>query len=355
MGFGTSDASGSLDLIEIWRMGDSEEDAVLFRSIDRIAVDSRGQVYVAEWYHPAIRVFSNSGEFLREIGREGSGPGEFGNPTDVVVGMDDSLFVWDKASSMRRVSVFSPHDYDLVTTIIVRDELPLDYPDRLIGAVPEGYLLSFRTTFFEDEREGMKLDSPRFIDVYLVNRQDGTLKRRLAHIPDRQMVATRSRGSKGVFIMPFTRMPRVTMNSGGLLYSAYSDSIAITVRSANGQEQRVIRWTHEPVPLTSREVNDYFSGRTRAYRRAAEDAGIPSTKPAFQNYVVDDRDRVWVQLSAPYESRSASYVILDASGNQLGRTELPAHLRLEVIRGDRAYGVLEPNEGAPVLVSYLIK
>ena len=344
-----------LDLVELWRMGDSEEDDALFRKINRIAVDSRGNVYVAEYYHPSVRVFSSTGDLIREIGRGGRGPGEFGNPVDVVIGKADTVFVWDKSPSMRRITVFSPYDYDVVTTLAVHDELALSFPDRLVGVVQEGFLLSHRTTFYLDERQGMKLDSPRFVDVYLANRRGETLERRLAHVRDRTMIATRSWGGASVLIMPFTRLPRITVNSSGLLYSGYSDSIAIAVQSADGETQRVIRWTHDPEPVTSHDVNAYFSTRSKGYRKAAQEAGIPDTKPAFQTFVVDDRDRVWVQLNAALEATVATCVILDATGTEVDRVELPAHLRLELIRGDRAYGVLEKHGEAPVLVAYAIK
>lgn len=353
MGLEESGDPEPLDLVELWRMGDSEEDDALFRRISRIAVDSRGYVYVAEWYHPAIRVFSSTGELIREIGRRGKGPGEFGNPQDVVVGKADTVFVWDK--SHRRITVFSPYDYDVVRTVTVHEEIPLYYPHRLVGVVPEGFLLSFRTTFYLDERQGLKLDSPRFMDVYLANRRGETLEKRLTHVPDRTMVVNSSWGGTSVLIMPFTRLPHITMNSSGLLYSGYSDSIAIAVQSADGQTQRVIRWTHDPEPVTSHDVNAYFSTRSKGYRRAAQKAGIPDTKPAFQNFVVDDRDRVWVQLNTAYKATVATCVVLDASGKEVGRVELPTNLRLELIRGGKAYGVLEKDGEAPVLVTYAIR
>ena len=75
----------------------------------------------------------------------------------------------------------------------------------------------------------------------------------------------------------------------------------------------------------------------------------------FQTFVVDDRDRVWVQLSTAHEVAEATRVILDASGNEVDRVELPAHLRLELVRGDRVYGVLEKEGEAAVLVAYAIQ
>ena len=190
-----SGGADAVDLVELWRMGDSEEDDVLFRSIDRIAVDSRGHIYVVEYDHPAVRVFSSAGDLIREIGREGMGTGEFSNPFDVVIGEADTVFVWDTYSAMRRIAVFSPHDYDVVTTLTVQDDLAFSSPSRLVGMAPEGFLLRYTTTFYQDERKDLKLDSPRFVDVYLANRRGEMLERRLAPVPDKTMVVTRRRGS----------------------------------------------------------------------------------------------------------------------------------------------------------------
>ena len=84
-------------------------------------------------------------------------------------------------------------------------------------------------------------------------------------------------------------------------------------------------------------------------------AAACSTASSIQNLVVDDRDRVWVQRSAALGATVATCVILDAHGQDVDRVESPAHLRLELIRGDRANGALEKEGGAPALVAYTIK
>jgi len=48
-------------------------------------VDSRGNVYVADYHRGRIRQFDPRGGLIRTIGRPGSGPGELGGPNDVAV------------------------------------------------------------------------------------------------------------------------------------------------------------------------------------------------------------------------------------------------------------------------------
>jgi hypothetical protein len=66
----------SLQLEELWRIG-GEDDEEIFGVITDIVVDDDGNVYMLDAQLNEIKVYSEDGEFLRTIGREGEGPGEF--------------------------------------------------------------------------------------------------------------------------------------------------------------------------------------------------------------------------------------------------------------------------------------
>lgn len=61
-------------------------------------------VYVLDSQLPAVRVYDMEGNHLRDVGREGQGPGEFTQPMDVAIGPDGRIFVRERA----RVAVFTP-------------------------------------------------------------------------------------------------------------------------------------------------------------------------------------------------------------------------------------------------------
>ena len=69
--------------------------------------DGRGNLYITQVFNPrTIQVHDSSGRYIRSIGREGEGPGEFlGPPRAPVFGRGDTLFVLDWIS--RRVSTFT--------------------------------------------------------------------------------------------------------------------------------------------------------------------------------------------------------------------------------------------------------
>lgn len=68
---------------------------------------SDGGFAVLEQVPAEIRVFDASGAFVRRIGREGDGPGEFRSPLGIAALAGDTLVVWDRGS--RRMSWFSIH------------------------------------------------------------------------------------------------------------------------------------------------------------------------------------------------------------------------------------------------------
>lgn len=69
-----------------------------------VRTDSEGNIYVPDRGATEIKVYDVEGNFLRSIGQEGSGPGEFGQITAIEVGNQDTLFVMDEPQ--RRITKF---------------------------------------------------------------------------------------------------------------------------------------------------------------------------------------------------------------------------------------------------------
>ena len=78
----------------------------LLEHTTKVAVDSRGRIYVPSRSAGAVRVFDSTGRFVALIGRPGDGPGEFRDPGPVIVGSRDTLLILDR--SRTRISSFSP-------------------------------------------------------------------------------------------------------------------------------------------------------------------------------------------------------------------------------------------------------
>lgn len=340
---------------ELWRVGGSEDDEVLFANHLRVGMDSMGKAYVTDRTNPSVYVFSDSGKLLKEIGRAGMGPGEFGEPFGVFIDKRDSLYVWDEGGGYDLLTVFSPREHEYVYSFRPAFE-STGSAYFLMGAVPEGLIFRYVTVYFLAETGGLTLESPRFDRVRLVDRDGEWVGEPLDVMPTSEASIIRwPDGGAVISDLPFGRATWGTVSMSGLVYFAFSDSSRITIQSADGRVRRRVSWTHQPVPVTDEDLDHAFRDNSRRFRRAVMKFGVPETKPAFQNIVVDDQERIWVQLSAPYGTPMARHLILDDEGNELGRAEFPVHVRLHVIRGDRAYGVWDDDESAPFIVAYAIQ
>jgi DNA-binding beta-propeller fold protein YncE len=69
-------------------------------------VDSKNDVYVADWRNDRIEKFSSDGEFLRSYGTSGRGDGQFNRPSGVAVDGEGYIYVADWGNE--RVQVLDP-------------------------------------------------------------------------------------------------------------------------------------------------------------------------------------------------------------------------------------------------------
>ena len=73
-----------VEMKELWRIGgDTDNEDEFFGVISKILADGDGNVYLLDSQLHEIKIFSPDGEFVRTIGAEGEGPGEFQFATDM--------------------------------------------------------------------------------------------------------------------------------------------------------------------------------------------------------------------------------------------------------------------------------
>ncbi len=87
-----SDGPSSAAPQELWRAGGDDED-VIFGVVRDIAVDDAGNIYLLDVQLSQVHVFNRDGGFLRQIGREGEGPGEFRRPSSMFIMPDGKIAV----------------------------------------------------------------------------------------------------------------------------------------------------------------------------------------------------------------------------------------------------------------------
>ncbi len=83
---------------------DSDNSAFLFSGITNLKVLDNNNIIVSDVSDNSIRVFNETGEFLRRIGRRGRGPGEFQHITSIFLDSENRIQVLDRFQN--RISIF---------------------------------------------------------------------------------------------------------------------------------------------------------------------------------------------------------------------------------------------------------
>lgn len=91
-----------LTLVREWGGLEPEDKAQAFHEPKDIEVGKDGLFYILDAGNNRIQVFDNAAKFIRTIGREGKGPGEFTYPVDVAIDSQNNLLI---SESMGRVQI----------------------------------------------------------------------------------------------------------------------------------------------------------------------------------------------------------------------------------------------------------
>ena len=96
----------------------------------------KGEVFVADSGNHRVAVFSRDGELIRTIGSQGTGPGQFNNPSGVAISPDGELYVSDHDNG--RVQVLTPQG------VYIREfgNEQLHYPHKLLFSADKHVLVA---------------------------------------------------------------------------------------------------------------------------------------------------------------------------------------------------------------------
>ncbi|MFQ5512504.1 MAG: 6-bladed beta-propeller [Candidatus Krumholzibacteriia bacterium] len=67
----------------LWRVGGDDESDILFGVLTHVTSDDDGNIYALDAQLNEVMIFSSGGDYLRSVGRQGQGPGEFQRPADL--------------------------------------------------------------------------------------------------------------------------------------------------------------------------------------------------------------------------------------------------------------------------------
>ncbi|HEX6040003.1 hypothetical protein [Longimicrobium sp.] len=314
-----------------------------FTSVTAMDVDSRGLVYVGDWYRQQLTVLNPDATVLRTLGRRGSGPGEFRSIRGVQVLPGDSILVYDP--SLARVSVYAQTDSAPAYSVTLRTSGAAPFQLWRIPA-DSGYVALFRPTFMFSE--GQAARNRR--DVLRVLARDGATRTTIKEFPSKSFLVA----GTSVTPNPFGREGLVAVDARGSILFIWNDSLAVDRFSPDGTQRDRIRLPMRPAPVTSshvqRQLREWDGSTRTTFGQVLQDSA-PSHWPAASAMLIDDRDRLWIALPGDPASRT-EWIVLSSNMRYIASVFLPARETLRVVRNGRLYTVRMDNDDIPAIAIY---
>jgi len=339
-----------------------------------IAVDDRGVIHMLDAQVPVIRSYGPDGIYLRDIGREGGGPGEYKRPGSIAILPDGRLAVRDPGNG--RIALFSPDGNYLEQ---------LWYP----GGFNTSRRLYVDTAGFLHSQVLMNWGKAPWDWEYglaRVSPDAGILDTTAVPIWDYQparLTASREGSGSSANRVPFTPQVSWSFSPLGYMVGGVSTEYRIDLFREGEPVLRIERdWT--PVSVKQEEAEEH---RRRATHNMTDQypgwkwngPPIPDIKPPFRNMFLSAEGNVWVQLScegrasmteaeAREEERRtgwpqirftepSAYDVFAADGRYLGHVRVPESFQVRpepIVRGDTVWAVTRDELDVASIVRFSV-
>lgn len=301
-----------------------------------VVANDDGMVAVLQAGPVSLHLFSGDGTHLRQIGRSGSGPGEYGAG---IVGIHrDTLVVQDPSNSRMTVFLTDGTLIGSYPTTCCAYQRTLAVDDRGRAAIPWPVGENRRTTFHLTDLAGAVRDT------IVVPAEP---ERRLWRVPAGRFEMT--------LPIPLQGEQVARIRPDGLLLHGVTDRYRFVLSSDGADTVRIIESAAPAVALSAAEKDSVMNAALRwaedsaAFRTVVRSDDIPDHWPPWTQAAVDGRNRLWVGLPGSLGPVSMLQVF-DQEGRLLGNVPVP---HPDVLKGtwtrDRVYVRSESEEGFPVI------
>ncbi len=295
------------------------------RPID-VVVDRSGQIYVVDNQASGVTVFDAEGTFVRSLGRQGQGPGEFQSPV-AVVAAEDIVVIGDTANS--RLS-----HWDMEGNHIA--DHPLQRLDNMrpTDGTLRGELVAQTT----------RAETPELLDwTVSVYSLEGERLRTLGETSYAN-IATIQRGSRSSFfsVMP-ALYPVAAASRDGAVYWSMRDEYQVLALDADGSARWALRVAATPTGLPEEQRDEIMEVVRRRYEDAVEsEINWPERQPALATLLVDGHGHLYVfpyaYMPAEQEDARVPVDVYASDGERLFAGLMPS-LSWSHAEGDLVYEI----------------
>lgn len=341
------DSVPEINLIQELKFGDT--DAVTIGMVEmmsafdqnriykRIAADEHGRVFIADVQQLKIHVFSPGGSWLKSIGRQGGGPGEFHQISEIKI-VSDHLYVVD--ASQRRINVFSldslnpSHLISLIPQNQNRfEELSSRFPDHYLIRSDGSVLTGFFTPPFLTENP----QSPDSLLFYILDHSGQILPGRILTQQGFIYYTGTAMHQNSMFSFDFTPVSHRVLSGNDHIYTNLTEEFLIKVYNPAGDYVRSIYYPFDKIEIDRKDLINK-ENRGEPYRQTIQQIDLPKTYPVIRNMLMDDEDRLWISTFTDSDDID-NWWILNEEGEMIGRFSLSRDKWIREIKNNRIYTI----------------
>jgi len=336
-----------LNLQEVWSVDSAGDD--FFVRLNSPVIDDEGNVYVLDKKYVKIFVFNSEGKFVRTIGRQGEGPGEYKNP-NILFFSGNYLIVVDRG---QRVHYFTREGK-------YRNTLRYDLNARPRGFIDVLHFIAIRSNIGEDGDEKKEKEP---LNLYDIKTKKASL---IAEIRAEKVVTASNgsgRGSATVYVQFDQLTPTVvTALDNKKVYFGMNDVYSIKKVDLEGKELlsfSIKGRKRKKIPMEYKESQiKLLSPEAQSMKRKLIDS-MPDDSTYFNKIDVDENGFIYVYLTDFANVRGQEIDIFSPDGTYLYHSyvKLPGKYRtigLSVMKGDHMYIRVEDEGEELRLIKYKI-
>jgi hypothetical protein len=299
-----------------------------------LAVDKDGNLFILDSKESCIKVFDNSGKYVRSIGRRGQGPGEIGGASSMSIPLgSNELIVVDISNS--RLAFFST-DGRFIKNV------------RLRGTISGVTLDSHRNVYlsFTEFSPGELRDILRKL-----RKMNPDMSNVLAEIVSHSMDESRN---------PFKPWESWIVDDKDRLIYGDAKTYEIRYFGPDGKQVRRIIREYDLLKVSQEDIDEFRNRPTPPGLSMARNFDFSSHHAAYRSFFVDDLGNLFIQTwERTADNRQDIHDIFDAEGRFLGRVPLNRHSdlinpRVRFIRSGKLYTIEPDDEGYEVVKRYSV-
>lgn len=300
---------------------------ILFSSLDSVCEDAQKNVYVLDRMASKIYKFSPEGKFLKDLYRQGEGPGEIQSMYDFALA-DKKVYVLDY---MKNKIIVMEEDGTFIREFKTNSVFLNDF----IGIFEDWLVFSRKDSPFA--RKTSRLYDVNNVIVFVS--KDGETEKDFFTFTNKQFYLASATGGGGMSWDPF-----MAVIGDGKLYACSSQEYLIEVLDL--KTGLLISKFKRTYPRKKHEMRDSLKKFISKYS---------APKRRFDNDIRElfyDGGNLWIQTSTEVEDKGQMYDVFDSNGRFLDSFFINTKGQIMEIEGGYIYSYETDEEDFPFLIKY---